>query len=416
MTAFQLTPFAPQSGFVPYWPTTCSPVPCFSERGLTLGHGTVLVRVATGLSGAAAEAASLRAASLYAIAAGVPLSKAARAGLQAAITHWTSGDKALAQLRLVFADLPRLDSPADAERLAEAADLLDRGVSPASLMKRFGLEPYDDFAKFDPAQPRVPAGSGRESGRWTDGAASPAASPSAPSLFVEASGKPAAVDARASAPAPDETAPGPSLVPARAGGVAAPSAADPKTQGNSTQDASTQDAWQRFKDSFSAWLKEEVPVTDQDTGLQYGTQTRAQALLTNPFVVGTLATVGLLGGEAVLGTAGAGAAGGVEEGSSAFAALTREQLLARIKEMMPPGMKGGELGDLAGFQNSLEASKAASRIASDEAIKRLKAAGISRELLEAWAFHYAREAIRVPGQESALHRAALLRDILRRMK
>jgi hypothetical protein len=49
--------------------------------------------------------------------------------------------------------------------------LIGSGVAPAALMKAQGFDPA--LLKFNSEQPRVPAGSGRESGRWTsNGAAS----------------------------------------------------------------------------------------------------------------------------------------------------------------------------------------------------------------------------------------------------
>jgi hypothetical protein len=43
-------------------------------------------------------------------------------------------------------------------------------MSPAALLKGLGFDaPARDLAKYDPNQPRVPAGSGRNSGRWGSG-------------------------------------------------------------------------------------------------------------------------------------------------------------------------------------------------------------------------------------------------------
>jgi hypothetical protein len=88
--------------------------------------------------------------------------------LKAASDHWQRGDKALANLRLVFANLPRLDDPLDACRLHVAEHLLDSGMLPSVLMRELGMDATAvDLAKYDPDQPRVLAGNGRESGRWT---------------------------------------------------------------------------------------------------------------------------------------------------------------------------------------------------------------------------------------------------------
>ncbi len=90
-----------------------------------------------------------------------------------ACEHWTEGDKALAHIHLAHVGLPPcgLDQ---ALRLFVADELIETGVTPAALMKAQGFDAARlDFSKanFNPAQPRVPAGSGRESGEWTDGEA-----------------------------------------------------------------------------------------------------------------------------------------------------------------------------------------------------------------------------------------------------
>jgi hypothetical protein len=78
--------------------------------------------------------------------------------------HWPN-DKVLANLRLVFARLPRIACEDDAWRLHLAATLLDDEFAPDRLLRELGFAPFD-FYKYDPGQPRVPAGSGRQSGEW----------------------------------------------------------------------------------------------------------------------------------------------------------------------------------------------------------------------------------------------------------
>ncbi len=52
-------------------------------------------------------------------------------------------------------------------------------MTPRALMKGLGLDPaaLDALEKFNPDQPRVPAGSGRASGRWGSGGGAGAAAP-----------------------------------------------------------------------------------------------------------------------------------------------------------------------------------------------------------------------------------------------
>jgi hypothetical protein len=80
---------------------------------------------------------------------------------------WSSGEKALAQIHLAFLGLPKIDE-ADAYRLFLAGTALEKGASPSDLMKALGFpRAARDIEKYNPDQPRVPAGSGRESGQWT---------------------------------------------------------------------------------------------------------------------------------------------------------------------------------------------------------------------------------------------------------
>ena len=78
--------------------------------------------------------------------------------------------KALANFRLIFAGLPQLANPDDAHRLRRAAALLDDGMTPRALLKALDHAATDFVrGRYDPDQPRVPAGNGRASGRWGDG-------------------------------------------------------------------------------------------------------------------------------------------------------------------------------------------------------------------------------------------------------
>ena len=91
--------------------------------------------------------------------------------------HWRDGDKALANIRLAFARLPRLDDRASLYRLLCAEDLLEQGVPPRLLLRAMGFESEESgLVKYDPDQSRIPAGSGRPSGQWTSGDAGTGAS------------------------------------------------------------------------------------------------------------------------------------------------------------------------------------------------------------------------------------------------
>ncbi len=157
------------------------------DDGLVLGVGTILARMTHDSQGEPAldlEEDEDRILALLAAAHGRPMSPNLSRHLGEAFAHWRRGEKALANIRLAFAAIPRLDDRADAYRLFLAEELLDAGMSPAALMKGLGFDaPARGLAKYDPNQPRIPAGSGRNSGRWGSGggaAQAPAPATSAP--------------------------------------------------------------------------------------------------------------------------------------------------------------------------------------------------------------------------------------------
>ena len=89
------------------------------------------------------------------------------AKLSRACELWNDGEKALAHIYLAHASLPQCDEER-ALRLFVAEELLDSETTPHTLLKAQGFDPAAlDLSKFSPAQLRVPAGSGRESGHWT---------------------------------------------------------------------------------------------------------------------------------------------------------------------------------------------------------------------------------------------------------
>src|ERR1019366_6655036 len=80
------------------------------------------------------------------------------------------GEKFPAQLHLTFARLPPLTED-QAFALFAADEILKSSLSPRALMKGLGLDPapLDGLEKYNPDQPRVPAGNGRASGQWGSG-------------------------------------------------------------------------------------------------------------------------------------------------------------------------------------------------------------------------------------------------------
>ena len=154
------------------------------DDGLVLGAGTILARMTGESSGEPTlglEEDEDRLFALLAAAHGRPMSTDLPRHLGEAFAHWRRGEKALANIRLAFAQIPRLGDRSDAYRLFLAEELLDAGMAPAALMKGLGFDaPARGLAKYDPNQPRVPAGSGRSSGRWgAGGGAAKAPAPAA---------------------------------------------------------------------------------------------------------------------------------------------------------------------------------------------------------------------------------------------
>ena len=103
---------------------------------------------------------------LLAVAYGRAVPIAVLGSLRRVAKHWQGGDSCLAAIHLAQTGLPGIGEDA-AYRLALAAELLDAGVTPRELARELGFDPPAGLVKYDPDQPRVPAGSGRESGEWT---------------------------------------------------------------------------------------------------------------------------------------------------------------------------------------------------------------------------------------------------------
>jgi hypothetical protein len=75
-------------------------------------------------------------------------------------------------MHLALSQVDRLMRPeADAQRLFLADELLDAGLDADAIIRAIEADApdFEGLRKFDPDQPRVPAGSGRASGQWTSG-------------------------------------------------------------------------------------------------------------------------------------------------------------------------------------------------------------------------------------------------------
>jgi hypothetical protein len=146
----------------------------FTQVGLVLGRGTILAEFEkkSRARGLAFDGEDARLLSLLTATFATPVAPHVVEKIRRAGEIWSSGEKALAQIHLAFLGLPKIDE-ADAYRLFLAGTALEKGVSPSELMKALGFpRAARDIEQYNPDQPRVPAGSGRESGEWTSGGAS----------------------------------------------------------------------------------------------------------------------------------------------------------------------------------------------------------------------------------------------------
>lgn len=138
------------------------------DAGLVLGADTILVRMGETSSGAkslAVEADRERLLTLLGVSYGHRVPPGIVKNIENASEHWRRGDQVLAHIHLAFTGLPKLESTHDVYRLYLAEALLDDGFPPREILKELRLDrTLHQIAKYDPNQPRAPAGSGRESG------------------------------------------------------------------------------------------------------------------------------------------------------------------------------------------------------------------------------------------------------------
>ncbi len=144
----------------------------FTWDGLVLGAGTVLAKAGRDKNGASRVALDdePRVMALIATAFERPVEPYLLAKISRACELWNEGEKALAHIHLAHAGLPPCGEN-EALRLFIAEALLADDVPPDALLEAQGFDPATlDLFKY-PGQPRVPAGSGRESGEYTYGRA-----------------------------------------------------------------------------------------------------------------------------------------------------------------------------------------------------------------------------------------------------
>jgi hypothetical protein len=142
-----------------------------TDEGVLLGAGTLL-------AGLALDGEEARILTVLSVAFACAVSPQILDILGKAIALWKGGEKFRAQLHLTYARLPPLTEE-QAFALCAADELLKEGMTPRALMKGLGLDPaaLDALEKYNPDQPRVPAGNGSASGRWGSGGGAGGAAP-----------------------------------------------------------------------------------------------------------------------------------------------------------------------------------------------------------------------------------------------
>ena len=152
-------------------------VMCFKADGLVLGAGTALAPASK--NGAAPsvdfEGCEARLLALLSVVYDRPVSPQVMKHIRSAALRWRDGDEGAASVHLALTGLGQLGRLGEAAwRLFAADEMLRRGLEPVDLLKAANLDAaaLESMAKYNPDQPRVPAGSGRTSGEWAGGNAS----------------------------------------------------------------------------------------------------------------------------------------------------------------------------------------------------------------------------------------------------
>ena len=149
-----------------------SPVLHFAPEGLVLGARTVVVAANSPRWLRSLEGQEARVLGLLAAAYGKTITPAVLGNIKRAVKAWNEGDDCLAYVHLAHARLGETPDPRDAAyRLFIVDSFMKAGTSPREVFAALGLSaPYVDAVEklFNSDEPRVPAGSGKQSGEWTD--------------------------------------------------------------------------------------------------------------------------------------------------------------------------------------------------------------------------------------------------------
>jgi hypothetical protein len=144
----------------------------FAPEGLVLGAGTVIVAADWPHRLQSLRGQEGRVLALLSAACGKAIAPSVLANIERAAKAWNDGDECLAYIHLSHARLqPVQDLRLGAYRLFMARCAMLHGASPRDVFQALHLDPHyiDAIEKaYNPDEPRVPAGSGKTSGEWTD--------------------------------------------------------------------------------------------------------------------------------------------------------------------------------------------------------------------------------------------------------
>jgi hypothetical protein len=147
-----------------------SPMMMLTPRGLMLGAGTILVAAEATRKLKSLKGREQAVLALLSAAYGSAVEPSVLSNIERAAKSWAEGDDFTAHIHLAHTGLRALDDlPSAAYRLRMAKGVLDHGGSPRSVFEALRVDArYIDTLekRYNPAQPRVPAGH-PDGGEWT---------------------------------------------------------------------------------------------------------------------------------------------------------------------------------------------------------------------------------------------------------
>lgn len=148
------------------------PIMTFAPEGLVLGAGTVLIPSEGPRRLHSLQGRQARVLALLSAAYGKAVALSVLGNVERAVKSWRDGEECLAYIHLAHSRLPApSDVRAAAYRLFVAEHAMKAGVSARAVLQALNIDrSYIDAVEkaYNPAEPRVPTGSGRTSGEWTD--------------------------------------------------------------------------------------------------------------------------------------------------------------------------------------------------------------------------------------------------------